>query len=127
MQPLHRIIVIVALTAAVLIGTLGRPKAQQASTPAVTTNLSIVITTGNTFQQAMAALVPPAPRRSLTMQNNNIAGNCWIFVGAGSATVGTSILLLPGGSYTRYFPYVPADVIQATCDTTSNTIYIDVQ
>lgn len=103
-------------------------KAQPISTPAVTTNLSIVITAGNTFQQVMAALVPPAQRRSLTIQNNNTTtDNCWVYVGSGSATKGASILLLPAGAYTRYFPYVPSDVIQATCASTSNTIYVDVQ
>lgn len=105
----------------------GGAKAQAISTPAVTTNISVVITAGNTFQQVMAALVPPAQRRSLTIQNNNATDNCWVYIGAGSATKGTAILLLPGGSYTRYFPYVPADVIQATCATTSDTLYVDTQ
>jgi hypothetical protein len=45
----------------------------------------------------------------------------------GSATKGISILLLPGGSYTRYYPYVPADAIHATCTTTNDTLYIDTQ
>lgn len=101
--------------------------AQSVSTPAVTTNASIVIAAGNTFQQALAAIVPPAQRRSITIQNNNATDSCWLFIGAGSATKGTSILLLPGGSYTRYFPYLPADVIQATCTTTSDTLYVDIQ
>lgn len=101
--------------------------AQSVSTPAVTTNSSIVITTGNTFQQVLAALVPPAQRRSLTIQNNNATDSCWLFIGAGTATKGTSILLLAAGAYTRYFPYVPADVIQATCASTNDTLYVDFQ
>lgn len=89
-----------------------------------TTNGSVTIATGNTFQTALAA---SSSRASLTIENNNASDNCWLFIGAGSAAKGTSILLLPGGSYTRYFPYVPADAIQATCATTSDTLYVDTQ
>jgi len=67
-------------------------------------------------------------RRSLTIQNNNISDNCWLFIGANaSATKGTSILLTPGQSYTRYYPYIPSDNISATCATTNDTLYIDTQ
>jgi hypothetical protein len=101
----------------------------QTPTPAATTNRSVVIATGNTFQQILAALaLPPATIRSLTIENNNAADNCWIFIGAtASATKGTSILLLPGGSYTRYYPYIPSDNIAATCAATSDTLYVDTQ
>lgn len=123
----HRVLVIASIVGALLIIAAGRVRAQQVPTPAVTTNLSVVIAAGNTFQTIMAALVPPAPRRSLTIQNNNGTDSCWVFVGGGTATKATSILLLSGGSYTRYFPYVPADAIQATCTTTGDTIYVDTQ
>lgn len=95
-----------------------------------TTNGSITIAAGNTFQQALAVLgSPPAIRRSLTIENNNTNGdNCWVFIGAtASATKALSILLAPGGSYTRYYPYVPSDNIAATCTTTSDTLYVDTQ
>lgn len=101
-----------------------------AQTDAATTNSAATITAGNTFQQVLAALgVSPAIRRSLTIENNNTNGdNCWVFIGAtASATKGTSILLTPGGSYTRYYPYVPSDNIAATCATTSDTLYVDSQ
>lgn len=95
---------------------------------ATTTNGSVVITTGNTFQTALSALAAGgAPRRSLTIENNNATDSCWIFIGSGSPTKGTSILLTSGGSYTRYYPYVPSDAIQATCATTSDTLYLDIQ
>lgn len=96
-----------------------------------TTNASVVITTGNTFQTVLAIVSPTAGRRSLTIQNNNATDSCWISFGvgvtAGNATKGKSILLLAGQSYTRYFPYVPSDEIEATCATTSDTLYVDSQ
>jgi hypothetical protein len=98
-----------------------------AQTVAQTTNTPIVITLGNTFQNILAAVTNNNQRRSLTIQNNNATDSCWLFIGAGSATKATSILLLAGGSYTRYYPYVPSDVIQATCATTSDTMYVDNQ
>jgi hypothetical protein len=100
-----------------------------AQTNAATTNGSVTIATGNTFQTAVSALgVSPAQRRSLTIQNNNTNGdNCWVFIGGGAATKATSILLGQGGSYQRYYPYVPSDAIQATCVTTSDTLYVDTQ
>lgn len=99
-----------------------------AQTVAQTTNGSITITAGNTFQAALAAVTSNNQRRSLTIQNNNTTtDNCWVFVGGGSATKGTSILLQPGQAYTRYYPYVPSDAIQATCTTTNNTLYVDNQ
>lgn len=87
-----------------------------------TLNSSAIITTGNTFQTVLAAL---ANRGSLTIQNNNATDSCWVFIGSGSATKGTSILLLAGGAYTRYAPYVPNDAIQATCASNGDTLYVD--
>jgi hypothetical protein len=97
---------------------------QDAPASAVTTNSSVVIATGNTFQTILAT---STKHRSLTIENNNATDNCWVFIGAGSATAATSILLLPGGSYARYYPYIPSDVIQATCASTSDTLYVDTQ
>ena len=95
-----------------------------------TVNASAVIATGNSFQTVLSAvnggLSSPA-RQSLTIENNNASDNCWIFIGSGSPTEAKSILLLPGGSYTRYWPYVPSDVIQATCANNSETLYVDTQ
>ncbi len=87
-----------------------------------TVNSSAVITLGGTFQTILAA----RNRQSLTIQNNMITtSNCWVFVGSGTATAATSILLTPGASYTRYYPFVPNDAIQATCASTSDTLYVD--
>lgn len=100
---------------------------QAQSINAATTNGSVVIATGNTFQTVLSALASQTLRRSLTIQNNNASDSCWVFVGSGSATKGTSILLLAGASYTRYFPYVPSDAVQATCASSSDTLYVDTQ
>lgn len=96
---------------------------------APTTNGSVVITAGGTFQTVLAALgAPPAKRRSLTIQNNNTSDSCWIYIGSGSATEAKSILLAAaGGSYARYSPYIPSDEIQGTCATASDSLYVDVQ
>jgi len=115
-----------ALAAAALVSA-AFPSAAQ--TPAATTNGSVTIATGSTFQTILAVLAAGnTQRRSVTIQNNNTNGdNCWLFIGGGSATKATSILLAPGGSYQRYYPYVPSDAIQATCATTNDTMYLDTQ
>lgn len=92
-----------------------------------TVNKSAVITTGNTFQTVLPAETSNSKRQSLTVANNNATDSCWLFIGAGTATKGISILLLAGGSYSRYWPYVPQDVIQATCASNSDTLYVDIQ
>jgi hypothetical protein len=100
-----------------------------------TTDSSVVIVTGNTFQAVLAAPVARALRQSLTIQNNNATDSCWITFGtksgtlitAGNATKANSILLLAGGSYTRYYPFIPSDEIEGTCATSSDTLYVDKQ
>ena len=93
-----------------------------------TLNASVVITTGGTFQTVLNSIQGTSTQRqALTIENNNTTDSCYLFIGAGSASAGISMLLLPGGSYTRYWPYVPSDVFQATCASNSDTLYIDVQ
>jgi hypothetical protein len=96
-----------------------------AQTAIPTTNASITITTGNSFQNLFATI--GRGRHSLTIQNNNASDSCWIFIGSGTASKATSVLLLAGQSYTRYYPFIPSDVIQATCATSSDTLYADTQ
>jgi hypothetical protein len=92
-----------------------------------TLNSSVTITTGNTFQTVLASnLGTSTQRQALTIENNNASDSCWIYIGA-TATKATSMLLLPGGSYTRYWPFVPSDAIQATCASNSDTLYVDNQ
>lgn len=112
--------------------SIAQALAQSALAP--TTNSSAVIATGNTFQTVLAS-VSGTSRKSLTIQNNNATDSCWITFGtvsgvvitAGNATKAASILLLAGGSFARYYPYVPSDAIQATCTTTNDTLYVDTQ
>jgi hypothetical protein len=97
-----------------------------------TTNGAVTITTGNTFQTVLAKVSGGILRHSLTIENNNTnTDNCWIMFGIGvtaaNATAAKSIMLLPGGSYTRYYPYVPSDEIEATCAGNSDTLYLDTQ
>lgn len=93
-----------------------------------TVNGSVIITTGNTFQQVLASnFNTTTQRQALTIANNNATDSCWIYFGSGTPTKGTSILLLAGGSYSRYWPFVPSDIIQATCASNSDTLYVDTQ
>lgn len=119
---------------ALLIASLGPAHAQTVQAKK-TVNASVAIATGNTFQAILAAVSGAAGRQSLTIQNNNATDSCWLSFGifggttitAGNATKGRSILLLAGGSYTRYYPFVPSDEIEATCATTADTLYVDSQ
>lgn len=124
-----------------LLGLLGQVHAQ---TVAASTNNSAKITTGLTYQTVLAAVTQTNQRRSLTIENNNASDACYIEVTglvpaasttSTSVTVNSvsltaqqaSIMLLAGGSYTRYYPYVPAGAIVATCATTGDSLYVDIQ
>lgn len=106
-----------------------------------TIRVPIVIVTGNTFQTILPA---SAGRRSLAIQNNNGTDSCWLDFGqssalsltgipsgtsltAAAATKAGAILLLPGGSYSRYYPYTPSDELQATCTSTNDTMRVEYQ
>lgn len=94
-----------------------------------TKNVSLTIATGGTFQVAIASTAASGNGpRSLTVQNNNTGTteNCWVYVGT-TPTIARSIRLLPGGSYTRYWPFIPSDDIRVTCDTNGSTVYVDYQ
>lgn len=104
---------------------------------ASTVNSSVTITTGGTFQQVLPSILGTSTRRqSLTIQNNNgnptceAAANCdycYMYLGSGTASEGKAIELAAGQAYTRYWPYVPSDAIQATCTSSSDTLYVDTQ
>lgn len=98
----------------------------------------------------------PGARHSLTIQNNNVSAGalssdlCYLIVAnsalAAQITPGTtttssnvtvsgktitaaqaSVVLSGGGSFQRYFPYIPSDAIYGTCATTADTLYVDTQ
>jgi hypothetical protein len=115
-------------------------------TPALrTVPAPVKITTGLTFQQLLPAVpVNSLARRSLTIENNNATDSCNIIIGgpwaAGDTTstartinsvsltgAQASILLLAAGSYTRYYPYTPGDIILGTCTSTGDSLYVDTQ
>ncbi len=94
-----------------------------------TVNASVSVVTGGTFQQILPSIIGNAgvSRQSINIENNNRNNdNCLIFVGPmASATAATAILLLPGGSYSRYWPFVPSDQISGTCANNGDSIYAD--
>jgi hypothetical protein len=102
-------------------------------------NATISVTTGLTYQS-----IAPADntRQMIEIENNNLSGTdtCYInvdglvAVGAttstpvttknGATTAGkASVQLSPGGSYTRYYPYVPSGPIVGTCAQAADSIY----
>ncbi|EJN14745.1 hypothetical protein PMI42_01719 [Bradyrhizobium sp. YR681] len=122
---------------------LGGAVAAHAQSAVPSDNWSVSITTGNTFQTIQSA---NNSRRALTIQNNNTADNCYVnvdgSVAAGSTTATSvtttgskqsvtaakaSILLLPGGSYTRYYPYTDGGPIVATCASNGDSLYVAIQ
>ena len=132
--------------AAALFALLFVSTADAQSVTAVTSASPVLITTGLTYQQVLPS-VTLNNRRSITIQNNNASDNCeLIIVGVGSpwlvgdttassrsvngvslTALKASIVLQPGQSYTRYFPYIPSDQFLATCTTTGDSLYVDTQ
>lgn len=140
MSPISRIVGFLCALALLSGVPTGQAAAQATPIPGVivggvaqnrsTVNGSVTITTGGTFQTALSSIIGTStpPRQSLTIQNNNTStDNCWVFIGGGTASEAKAIILGAGGSYQRYFPFVPSDAIQVTCASTSDTMYIDTQ
>jgi hypothetical protein len=130
--------VLTLLTISALLLPAERTSAQNAVFPVPTVGVSTTITAGGTFQQVLPSVpVNSGARRSLTIQNNNgtatceAAGNCdycWLHIGASTPTsTPNAIQLGVGQAYTRYYPYVPSDAIQATCTTSGDFLYVDSQ
>jgi hypothetical protein len=127
------------LLCALLLG-LASPASAQKSLGS--NNASLTIATGLTFQ-----VLRPATQNynSLTVQNNmTTTDNCWVeptgLVTAGMTTASTvvtgngtvtaqqaSILLTPGGSFQRYYPYLPKGAITVTCTNSGDSVYVDWQ
>jgi hypothetical protein len=86
----------------------------------------VTIGTANKFQQVLA--LRGTKLRMLRIINNNPNGDsCWIFLGSGQASKESSYPVLSGKEYLRYPPFVPSDAIQATCESSSDTLIIEYQ
>jgi len=85
---------------------------------------------GVVFQEVLPSIIGNAgvARQSLTIESNNTNGdNCWVHVGEDVPNTRNSSLLLPGGSYARYWPHVPSDAVQAACGSAGDSIYVETQ
>ena len=106
-------VVLVAASLAIVSILLGSRTYAQAPAPQEPTGDLVTIVSGNKFQQVVPAT--GTKRQALTIKNNNTNNdNCWVFIGGGRASKENSIVLGPGGSYVRYWPFAPTDAIQAT-------------
>lgn len=89
----------------------------------------VTIKTGGIYQEILPS-VTPKQRHSLTIQNVNRSteidpgDNCWVAMGDTTPTKQTSILLMPGGSYMRYQPYILSDQIMGTCEKSGDQMYV---
>lgn len=116
----------VALAIATIL--LGSTAFAQSETPSPQTGAGnlVTIATGNKFQQIVPSNNTGEDRRALTIQNNASNGdNCWVYVGSDKPSKDGSIVLTPGKSYDRYWPFVPSDTIQATCASSSDNLYVE--
>jgi hypothetical protein len=115
----------VALAIATIL--LGSTTFAHGQTPVPQTGAGDVVTisAGNKFQQIVPTNNTGTDRRTLTIQNNASNGdNCWVYVGSDRPSKDGSIVLAPGKSYDRYWPFVPSDAIQATCASSSDNLYV---
>jgi hypothetical protein len=112
---------VASLAIALLFGS--RAFAQSSPAP---TDIVVTINTANKFQQILAA--SGSARRMLRIGNNNTNDDiCWVFVGSGPASKEASYPIPPGEKYLRYPPFVSSDAIQATCESSSDTLDVEYQ
>jgi hypothetical protein len=97
-----------------------------AQTPSAPTNTVVTINTANKFQQVLAS--SGTARRMLRISNNNADGDsCWVFAGSGQASKEGSYEVGSGKEYLRYPPFVPSGAIQATCESSKDTLDVEYQ
>ena len=117
-------IVLVAASLAIASMLLGSTCFAQTTTPQGPSGNLVSIETGNKFQQIVPAT--STERRGLTVKNNNTnSDSCWVHIGSDRASKENSIVLDPGSSYNRYWPFASSDAIQATCASSSDTLYVE--
>jgi hypothetical protein len=119
----------VALAAALAIASVlfGSRTLAQGQSPAPPGTL-VTIVTGSKFQQVVSPSKNGTERRSLTIRNNSANDdNCWVYIGTSKPSKEASFELAPGKSLVRYWPFVPSDAVQATCASSSDTLYVEYQ
>jgi hypothetical protein len=103
--------------------------AQQISQTSVSpapTHKSVTIVIGNKFQEVLNASTTALRMLHISTNNTN-DDSCWVFVGGGQASKEGSYAVLPGKEYLRYPPFVSSDAIQATCESSSDTLDVEYQ
>ena len=117
---------LVATSPAIVSILLGSRTFAQTPAPQEPTGNLVTIVAENKFQQVVPAT--GTKRQALTIKNNNTNNDsCWVFIGGGRASKENSIVLDPGGSYIRYWPFASSDAIQATCASSSDTLDVEYQ
>jgi len=117
------------LAAALAIASVlfGSPTLAQSQEPAPP-GTSVTIVTGGKFQQVVPPSTNGTERRSLTIQNNSANDDsCWVYIGTSKPSKEASFELAPGKSLVRSWPFVPSNAIQATCASSSDTLYVEYQ
>jgi hypothetical protein len=118
---------VLAAALAIALVLFGSPTLAQSQAPAPP-GISVAIVTGSKFQQVVPPSTNGRERRSLTIQNNSANDDsCWVYIGTSKPSKEASFELAPGKSLIRYWPFVPSDAIQATCASSSDTLYIEYQ
>lgn len=111
--------------ATILLGSTAFAQGHASAAQTGTGNL-VAIAAGNKFQQIVPSNNSGTDRHALTIQNNaNNGDNCWVYVGGDKPSKDGSVVLAPGKSYDRYWPFVPSDAIQATCASASDNLYVE--
>jgi hypothetical protein len=91
-------------------------------------NNLVTIATGNTFQQVIGSNGSATERQALIIKNDNSNGDpCWVFFGGDKASKEKGVMVASGDSYVRYWPFVSSEAIQATCASTSDALYVEIQ
>ena len=115
-----------AASLAIALILLGSRSFAQTTTPQEPTGSAVTIEIANKFQQVVPAT--GAKRKALTIKNNNTNNDsCWVFIGSGRASKDDSVVLAPGATYVRYWPFASSDAIQATCASSSDTLLVEYQ
>jgi hypothetical protein len=123
---LHNLAAFLAIACVLSCSPTFAQQISQASRPPAPTHKSVTIVIGNKFQEVLNASTTAL--RMLRIGNiNTNDDSCWVFVGSSRASKEASYAVPPGKEYLRYSPFVPSDAIQATCESSSDTLDVEYQ